>query len=162
MVRASLVLAASAAALSAAVARAQPTLDRHYVNSAEEYFVADQDYNGGWQWVTLARMIRPASDTTRGEAQFMSLGGNHAAGERFWSRFFWRTRLAAPDDIKVGKVVFVADLSEGDVYRPPHSRQEVLENRWWMATVTDVSEAYKQQVSVGDYHVNVNAMRIAY
>jgi len=161
MVRASLLSAALLVVLSAGVARAQPRLDQHYLNAAEEYFVGEQDYSGGWQWVTLARMIRPASDTTRGEAQFMSLGGNHPAGERFWSRYFWKTRLAAPDEIKVGKVVFVADLSEGDVYRPSHSRQETLENRWWMATVTDVTDLYKQQVVVGEYRVNVNAVRIA-
>jgi len=161
-VRASLVPAALLVALAAGAARSQPRLDRHYLNATDEYFVAEQDYNGGWQWVTLATMLRPASDTTRGEAQFMSLGGNHPAGERFWSRYYWRTRLAAPEDIKVGKVIFVADLSEGEVYRPPHSRQEALENRWWMATVTDVSDMYKQQVSAGDYKVNVNAVRIAH
>jgi hypothetical protein len=159
-VRSSLFVAASLVALSTGVARAQARLDQHYVNPAEEYFVAEQDYNGGWQWVVLARMIRPASDTTKGEAQFMSLGGNKAAGERFWSHYYWKTRLATPDDIKVGKVVFVADLSEADVYRPPHSRQEVLENRWWMATVTDVTDMFKQQVMVGEYRVNINSLRV--
>jgi hypothetical protein len=154
-----LLLATALLALGSAAARAQLT-DQHYVSADSEYFVADQDYNGGWQWVVLARMLRPASDTTHGEAQFISLGGNKTAGERFWSRYFWKTRVAKPDDLKVAKVVFCADLGEGEIYRAPRSRQETLENRWWMATITDVSDLYKQEVRVGEYRVNVNAMRV--
>ena len=155
-----LLFAVALLALGSRGARAQAT-DQHYISADSEYFVAGEDYNGGWQWVVLARMIRPASDTTKGEAQFMSLGGNKTAGERFWSRYFWKTRVATPGDITVGKVVFCADLGENDVYRPPHNRREALENRWWMATVTDVSDLYKQEVRVGDYRVNPNALRIA-
>jgi hypothetical protein len=158
--RTTLLVAAALLALGSRAARAQ-TMDQHYIAPDSEYFVADEDYNGGWQWVVLARMIRPASDSTKGEAQFMSLGGNKTAGERFWSRYFWKTRVATPGDITVGKVVFCADLSDNDVYRPPHSRHETLENRWWMATITDVSDLYKQEVRVGDYRVNPNALRIA-
>jgi hypothetical protein len=158
-VRASLILAASLLMLGAGAARAQQRLDKQFVADSE-FFVADQDYNGGWQWVVLARMVRPASDTTKGEAQFMSLGGNRTAGERFWSRYFWRTRLATPDDLKIGKVVFCADLSEGDVYRGPHDRHEALENRWWMATITDDSDAYKQQLLMGDYRASTSALRV--
>lgn len=158
--RASLILAAALLVLGTGAARAQQRLDQHFVADSE-FFVADQDYNGGWQWVVLARMVRPPSDTTKGEAQFMSLGGNRAAGERFWSRYFWRTRLATPDDLKVGKVVFCADLSESDVYRAPHDRHEAMENRWWMATITDDSDAYKQQLQIGDYRANTGALRVA-
>ena len=160
MRRTTLLVAAALLALGSRAARAQ-AMDQHYISPDSEYFVADDDYNGGWQWVVLARMIRPASDSTKGEAQFMSLGGNKTAGERFWSRYFWKTRVAKPGDVQVGKVVFCADLSENDLYRPPHNRHEALENRWWMATVTDVSDLYKQEVRVGDYRANPNALRIA-
>lgn len=160
MRRTSVLLAVALLALGSRAARAQTT-DQHYISADSEYFVADEDYNGGWQWVVLARMIRPASDTTRGEAQFMSLGGNKTAGTRFWSRYFWKTRVATPGDLTVGKVVFCADLSESELYRPPHNRHEALENRWWMATVTDVSDMFKQEVRVGDYRANPNALRIA-
>jgi hypothetical protein len=68
--------------------------------------------------------------------------------------------VAKPDDLKVGKVVFMADLGEGEIYRPPHSRQETLENRWFMGTVTDASDLYKQEVRVGEFRVNINAMRV--
>lgn len=158
--RTSLLVAASLLVLGTGTARAQQRLDQQFVADSE-FFVADQDYNGGWQWVVLARMVRPPSDTTHGEAQFMSMGGNRPAGERFWSRYFWSTKLATPADLKIGKVVFCADLSEGDVYRAPRNRHEVVENRWWMATITDDSDAYKQQLLMGDYRANIGALRVA-
>ena len=155
----SLLLTAALVALGSAAARAQMT-DQHYISPDSEYFAAEQDYTGGWQYVVLTRVLRPASDTTHGEAQFLSLGGNKTAGERFWSAYFWKTRVAKPDDLKVGKVVFMADLGEGEIYRAPHSRQETLENRWFMGTITDVSDLYKQEVRVGEFRININAIRV--
>jgi len=158
--RTSLLIAVALLALGSRAANAQQRLDQQFLADSE-FFVADQDYNGGWQWVVLARMLRPPSDSTKGEAQFMAIGAGKNAGERFWSSFFWRTGVAKPSDLTVGKVVFCADLSDNDVYRPPHNRQEALENRWWMATITDMSDMYKQEMRVGEWRVNPNAMRIA-
>lgn len=140
--------------------------DGHFISPGDEYFVANQEYESGWQYVTLARMLQPASDATRGEAHFLAVstagGGDHPGGQRFWSRYFWRTRMATPQDAVVGKVVFVLDATgDGGVYRPPASRDEALRTNWFMGTITDVSEMYKQQAQVGDYKVNVNALRVA-
>jgi hypothetical protein len=128
------------------------------------YVVANEEYESGRQYVTLARMLQPASDATRGEAHFLAVGAsgaNHPIGQRFWSRYFWRTRMATPEDAVVGKVVFVLDQTGDDaVHRPPTSRDEALQSAWFMGTVTDLSEMYKQQVQVGDAKVNVNALRV--
>jgi hypothetical protein len=155
----SLFLAAALLILGGRAARAQH-MDQHYINADEEYFVADQEYNGGWQYVTLARMLRPASDTTKGEAQFMSLGGHKTAGQRFWSRWFWRTRLATPDDVKVGKIVVCLDAQDENGYRPPQNREETLGTSWWMGTVTDVTDMYKQQAMAGEFRVSINCLRV--
>jgi hypothetical protein len=157
--RSSLLLAAALLVATAGAARAQRQ-DRHYITADEEYFVADQEYNGGWQYVTLARLLRPASDTTKGEAQFMSLGGHKTAGQRFWSRWFYKTRIATPGEVKVGKIVFCLDAQDENGYRPPQNREETLGTSWCMGTVTDVSDMYKQAAQVGDFKVNVNCLRV--
>ena len=51
--RTTLLVAAALLALGSRAARAQ-AMDQHYISPDSEYFVADQDYNGGWQWVVLA------------------------------------------------------------------------------------------------------------
>ena len=162
MVRRSLLLGAALVVASAAPAVAQ-TRDSHFLDPKNEYFVANQAYESGWQWVVLARMLRPASDTTHGEAQFLAIasGADHPVGQRFWSRFYWRTRIASQSDFAVGKVVFCIDLkNDNDVHRPPTTRAEALESAWWMGTITDVDDLYKQEVRVGDAHANVNCLRV--
>ena len=98
MVTRSLLLGAALMGLCAAPARAQGN-DSHYLDPQNEYFVANQAYESGWSYVTLARMVRAASDETRGEAQFLAIGPgpDHQAGARFWSRYFWRSRIAHPN-----------------------------------------------------------------
>ena len=163
MVTRSLLLGAALVALSAAPARAQRT-DSHYLDPQSEYFVANQAYESGWAYMTLATMLRPASDETHGEAQFLAIGPgpDHQAGARFWSRYFWRTRIANPGEFSVGKMVFCADLTnDGGAYRSPASRAEATQTQWFVSTITDVSDLYKQEVQAGDFKLNINCIRIA-
>lgn len=163
MVTRTLLLGAALAALCAAPARAQRT-DSHYLDPQNEYFVANEAYESGWKYVTLARMLRPASDETRGEAQFLAIGPgpNHEAGARFWSRYFWRTRIANPDEFSVGKMAFCPELmNESGAYRAPATRAEATQTQWFVSTITDVSDLYKQEVQAGDYKLNINCIRIA-
>jgi hypothetical protein len=157
-----LLLGAAVLMASAAPARAQRP-DSHFLDPQNEYFVANHAYESGWQWVVLARMLRPASDTTHGEAQFITTGpgAGHQPGERIWSAYFWRTRIAAPADVTIGKVVFCVDLTnDAGAYRPPANRAEAVETQWWIGTITDVEDLYKQEAKVGEYRVNINCLRV--
>jgi len=158
----SLLFGAALVALCAAPALAQLP-DAHFIDPQNEYFIANREYESGWQYVTLARMLRPASDDTRGEAQFLAIGSGpgHQAGSRVWSRWYWRTRIAAPGEISVGKMVFCPDLTNDDgAYRAPTSRAEATQNQWFVATITDTSDLYKQEAQAGEYKLNINCMRI--
>ena len=156
----SLLLGAALVALSAAPALAQRP-DAHFIDPQNEYFVANQEYESGFAYVTLARMLRPASDETRGEAQFLAINGgpDHPAGSRFWSRWFWRTRVGTSSDYAPGKMVFCPDLYDTGAYRAPTSRAEVTQSGWFVATISDVSDLYKQEVQAGDYKLNINCIR---
>ena len=156
------VLGAALAFACAAPARAQHQ-DAHFLDPQNEYFVANQAYEAGWQYVVLARMLRPASDTTHGEAQFIATGSGlgHQAGQRFWSAYYWRTRVAAPSDVTIGKLVFCLDVTNDQgAYRPPASRSEAIETQWFMGTITDVEDLYKQEAKIGEYRVNINGLRV--
>ena len=159
----SLMFGAALVALCAAPALAQLP-DAHFIDPQNEYFVANGEYESGWQYVTLARMLRPASDETRGEAQFLAIGSgpDHPAGSRFWARYYWRTRIAAPSEVSVGKMVFCPDLAnDAGAYRAPTSRAEATQNQWFISTITDTSDLYKQEAQAGDYKLNINCVRIA-
>ena len=159
----SLLFGAALVALCAAPALAQLP-DAHFINPQNEYFVANEEYASGWQYVTLAQMLRPASDETRGEAQFLAIGPspNHQAGSRFWARYYWRTRIAAPSEVSVGKMVFCVDLQgEGGAYRAPTSRSEATQTTWFVSTITDTSDLYKQEAQAGDFKLNINCVRVA-
>jgi len=78
-----------------------------------------------------------------------------------WTRYYWSTRIATRDDAQLGKLIFIADLTENGVYRPPSGRPEALNGSWWMVTITDLSDMYKLQVTAGgEYHVALGAMRV--
>jgi hypothetical protein len=108
-------------------------------------------------------MLQAPSAQTRGEGLFLVLGpgAGYAAGQRVWTRFYWRTRIATPEDIRLGKDVFASDLTQDGIYRQPNDRQESLNAGWWTGAITDLTDLYKQQVTVaGDYHVHIGALRV--
>jgi hypothetical protein len=160
----SLVLATALGVLVAPGAFAQttpPRLDAHYLNPAQEYLVAGEEYQGGYIYVTLATMLQGPTEATQGEAQFVSLGGQRGAGERFWSRFYWKTRTATPADIALGRIVFVLNATDAQgVYRAPQGRTDAVQTGWFMGTIVDVSELFRQRVLVDAYTANLNGLRI--
>jgi hypothetical protein len=59
-------------------------------------------------------------------------------------------------------MVFCPDLSnDAGAYRAPTSRAEATQNQWFVSTITDTSDLYKQEAQAGDYKLNINCMRIA-
>lgn len=159
----SLIATAALLALGTGAASAQvpPRLDAHFLNADQEFFVAEQEYEGGYIYVTLGTMVTPASDQTRGEAQFVSLGGHKPAGERFWSRWYWKTRAATTQDIAVGLLAFCLDATDPQgVYRAPGSRNEAVSTAWFLATIVDVSDLFRQRVLFDQYTAGTQGLRV--
>lgn len=112
----------------------------------------------GYATVRVALAIQPPSPQTRNEGEFLT---THNA-ERLWTPHAWRTRLATPADVKLGAYVIALDATGDDsVYRAPASRKEALTFNWFVAKVTDTSEAFKGVVTVsGGYRVAVSSLRV--
>lgn len=172
MKRRSLVLVAALAVLASRAASAQEApvpaqFDRHFLDSAE-YFIAVEEMSGAYQNVAVARMVIAPSSTSRGDAQFLVLGrGNPARstfgftnGQLVWTRHYWRTRAATTEDIALGKVVFCLNTRENGVYRAPRDRAEALNVGWWMTTITDTSDLFRQEVSAGEYRLGLGCLRV--
>lgn len=137
--------------------------DRHYLDSAE-YFISTEEMSGAHLYVGIGRMLIPPSSTSRGQAQFLVVGGaGFTNGQRVWTQYYWRTRAATMDDIALGKVVFSMDAADNDVYRAPHDRAEALGTGWFMTTISDLSDLFKQEVRGGDqWRLSISALRVSY
>lgn len=141
------------------LAQAQPSsLDAHSINADSEYFVAEQQFEGGYSYVTLARMLqRPSSATS--EAEFLGIGGPKA-GQQFRSRWYWRTRIARPDDLRIGRLAFCLDAQANGVYRPPQSRAEATQTSWFVGTIVDLSFLRQEEVILDAYRANPACLRV--
>jgi hypothetical protein len=164
MRHAALPLAAALAVLSAGAAAAQmrPSFDRHFLDSTE-YFIAPDSMSGAYQYVAVGRLLTAATAATRNEAQFLVVGGagGFENGQRVWTRWFWQTRPATPQDASLGATVFCLNKQEGEVYHGPDNREEALNTGWWATTVTDVSDLYRQEVRAGDYRLSLDCLRVS-
>ena len=129
--------------------------DDHYIGS-DKYFISNEKLNGPWMYVQLATMKTPASAKTKKQAEFMLVRD----GAEIWTEFFWKTRILTEKEIKTGIIVIAFEASDGDVYRAPENKDEAMQNNWFMAKITDVSDMYKGYVTVsGGYKVKINNMR---
>lgn len=124
----------------------------------EHWFVADGPLPAdGYVTAYTAFAIQAPSPATRGEGEFFFT----QTGERKWSKHAWRTRPATPGDIKLGAHVVVYDAVDNGVYRGPASRLETINGSWFIAKVTDTSEAFKGVVTVsGGYRVQIASLRV--
>jgi hypothetical protein len=132
--------------------------DKQFVQS-DEIFVTDDPYTDqDWIYAYLAKEIKPASKDTKFEAQVQVYGGDKTK----WTKNAFRTRIAATGDLKVGAVVVMLDARDSEgLYRAPTNRVDALESSWFMARIMDVSDLFKDVVTVsGGYSVNIDAVRI--
>jgi hypothetical protein len=88
-------------------------------------------------------------------------GGGLENGQRVWTRWHWRTRPATPGDAALGTVVFCLNKEAEGTYRGPDNREEALNTGWWMTTVTDVSDLYRQEVRAGGYRLSLDCLRVS-
>lgn len=131
-----------------------PGEDEHHL-VAEDWFIGESPYQSGWMYVRLAKQLTSPSEGTKGEGEFMNIDGS-----KIWTKYYYRTRPAAKDDIKLGVVVIVPEKSDEGVYVPPVDRDESRQIGWFMGTVTDLTDMFKNEVAVGEYKVRPEALRV--
>jgi hypothetical protein len=131
--------------------------DDHYIQP-DDYFISHVPFKDqAWIYVHVAKMMTPPTQQTKGEAEFMKVHD----GKQMWTKYFWSTRIAEPQDLKLGTKVIMIDVAEGDVYRAPRNKHEARNTNWYIARITDLSDLYKGYFMVsGGYKISVNAARV--
>jgi len=134
--------------------------DRHFIQD-DDYFVNKEGDlgNNTYIYVDIAKMIEPASSSTKGEAKFMTVPD----GNEVWSQYYWQSRpIEAEGEIKLGTVIICSEASENSIYIAPRNADESrMNNRWFMAKVVDLSQMYKGIVKVsGGYDVSKENLRV--
>jgi curli biogenesis system outer membrane secretion channel CsgG len=134
----------------------KPEEDTHWIQP-DDYFTSDRDLEGAYIYVQLGKMIEPPNEKTKEEAQFMNLKD----GSSFWTKHYWKTRLATKDDIKPATLVIVFEGNRDDgVYKAPASKDDARTGNWFLGRITDISDLYKNMIKVGTYNVNPAALRV--
>jgi len=132
--------------------------DDHFIQP-DDYFISNDDFKSqAWIRVTLAKMKTPPSAATKNEAEFMQV----LDGKDIWTKYYWSTRIAGSEELKIGAVVIMLDQSGDEgVYRAPENKDEARQVSWFMAKITDMSDLYKGYVTVsGGYKVDPKAIRV--
>jgi hypothetical protein len=129
-----------------------PGEDAHWFQS-DDYLVADKKYQNEKMNVSVAKMIGGASGNTKGEGHFL-----YATGEQKWTAGFYRTRIAARADLRVGAIAFCYAPWWGG--EPPKDKEAARNHGWSMAAITDVADLYKGRVTVGGASCAIGAVRV--
>lgn len=132
--------------------------DLHYIQ-ADDYFISNEPLaKRSWIYVTLAKMTTPPTAATKGEGEFFKV----TDGNSTWTKHFWRTRIARPDELRLGAVMIMFEgNSQGSVYMAPKAKDGARKYHWFMARITDVSDLYKGYVTVsGGYKVSPKNLRV--
>lgn len=131
------------------------TEDAHFIQS-DDYFISDKPLgDNAWIHIYLAKLVN--SNSPKGDAQFMRVGD----GKKIWTKNFYTTRIANKNELKLGMKVTMLDASEDDIYHAPKTKEEARKGSWFMAVITDMSDLYKDYVTVsGGYKVSLNAIRV--
>lgn len=132
--------------------------DAHFIQP-DDYFVAEQELGDHtYIYVTLSKMITKPSTNTKDEGEFMGV----RSGKNKWSGFFWNSRIAAKNELKLGMIIILyEDNSKNSVYQAPVKKDRARGGRWFMAKITDMSDMYKGYVTTsGNYKVGLNNIRI--
>jgi len=140
--------------------RVQPPsadMDAHFIK-ADEYFTTLRPARQTTMDVQISTMLTPPSEATKGQAQFM----DSYKGTEFWTASFWKTRIAAPEDLKVGKtVIYWGRYQKSGVYYAPRNQKEARNVSWRMSKITDTSDLFKNEVTVvGNKRIAVDSIRV--
>lgn len=132
-------------------------MDTQFIKS-DEYFTSIRPLKGVNSDVQIAKMITPPSDKTKGEAQFM----DSYKGTEFWTKNYWKTRIASEEDLKVGKtIIYWGRYAKNHVYFAPRDQKEARNISWRLAKITDTGDLFKGEVTVaGNKRVAIDSIRV--
>jgi hypothetical protein len=135
----------------------EATGDEHYIDD-DIVFVSEKPFKGsGWMYVKAAKEVTPPSSKTKNEGQYMIIDN----GDEIWTQNHWKTRIASEKELKLGLVIIAFDDSDGGVYVAPESKDKAINDSWFMAKITDMSDKYRGYVTVsGGYKVSLENIRV--
>lgn len=132
--------------------------DDHYIQQDDFFFSERPMGTNAWIYVSLAKMTTPPSPQSKGEGEFFKV----TDGSSHWSKFFWKARIARPEEIRLGAtmIMFEGRTLRG-VYQAPDKKSTARHDHWFMARITDTSDLYKGFVTVsGGYKVSPGNLRV--
>ena len=98
------------------------------------------------------------SPETKNQGHFIRVNN----GKILWTQHAWRTRPATEADLQIGRYAFMPHTQKDKVYQIGKDRAATIGRRWWIAKITDTSEAFKGVITVsGGYKVALTSMRVA-
>jgi len=132
--------------------------DMHFVQPDDFFITEDALTDQGWIYARIGKMITPASEDTKWQAQFLVT----MDGSTVWTKYFKKTRIAKREDLVLGREVIFFDVTDQNgYYRYPESNQEGRAGYWLNSRIVDVSELFKKVVMVAEgLKVNENAVRV--
>lgn len=134
------------------------TDDEHYIQP-DDYFVQHHGLEKhAWIYVELAKAVTVPSSDTKGEGEFMKVRD----GQNYWTKHYWRTRIASKEELKLGLHVIAFNNNHRDgVYRAPDKKSKARGGAWFYAKITDMSDMFKGFVTVsGNYKVGLKNIRV--
>ncbi len=136
----------------------ESTGDAHYVDS-DVVFVSKEPFKGsGWIYVQASKVVTPPSAKTKNEGEYMIISD----GSQIWTKYVWKTRIAAEKELKIGLIIIAFERTDGDINYSPENKSQALANNWFMAKITDISDKHKGYVTVsGGYKINLDNMRVS-
>ncbi len=135
-----------------------PRIDAHYIQADDYFYAEDPIGDNSWIWVMIGKMRREASAETDNHAMFFDV----KTGTEKWAGWWGKTRIATRDDLALGTLVICFDSNnDGEKYNPPTDTQTARGDSWFMAKITDMSEAYRGYIQVaGAYKISLNNLRV--
>ncbi len=96
------------------------------------------------------------------KACILGATGLVGSGKEIWTKYYWKSRIAAKGEIKIGKTIIAFnDNREDDIYYAPENKEGARTDSWFMAKITDTTDMYKGYVMVsGGYKVAIDNIRI--
>lgn len=133
-----------------------PGDDVHWMQ-VDDWFFATEVPETGWFRPRIGKMKVPATDATKGQAQFF----NVRDASEVWATWHTRSRPAAAGDFVLGALMICYEgANNGEAYVAPPNKTDARTGEWFAAKVTDTSDAFKGLYRIDTYVVKVAACRV--
>jgi serine/threonine protein kinase len=128
--------------------------DAHWFQP-DDYLVSKRPYEGGK--LTRLRVAKPLGAPPRAGARATFLD---ASSNQVETTYYWRTRPARIEDLKVGALAFCMARSSDKTAAAPEDKQRARVGDWILASVTEIADVDRGTVSVGGVACAVAGVRV--